>query len=106
MLGGSTSPAAMAGYPQINVPMGYSFGLPSGMSFIGTAWSEPTLIKLASGYEAVTHHRKPPTYLEDLLPNDNLPPGGQAELSKPIDKTALLELTQQTQPGLRLGGRW
>ena len=44
----------MAGYPIINVPGGYSFGLPVGMSFMGTAFSEPTLIKIASGFEAVT----------------------------------------------------
>lgn len=37
--------------PIINVPMGDAFGLPLGMSFYGTAFSEPTLVKLASGFE-------------------------------------------------------
>ncbi|PYT25098.1 MAG: amidase [Acidobacteria bacterium] len=50
---GSSSPAAIAGYPAINVPMGNSFGLPVGITFTGTAFSEPTIIKLASGFEHV-----------------------------------------------------
>ena len=61
-LGGSSTPTSLAGYPAINVPAGFSFGLPIGITFMGTAWSEPTLIKLASGFEAVTHARKPPTF--------------------------------------------
>ncbi|MDB4951744.1 MAG: amidase [Gemmatimonadetes bacterium] len=62
-LGGSSTPAAVAGYPSIAVPAGYAFGLPVGMSFIGRAWSEPTLIKLAYAYEQGTKHRKPPQFL-------------------------------------------
>jgi len=61
-LGASSSPAAMAGYPIINVPAGFAFGLPIGLSFMGTAFSEPTLIKLASGFEAVTGVRRPPRF--------------------------------------------
>lgn len=64
--GASSSPCAMAGYPIINVPGGYSFGLPVGMSFMGTAFSEPTLIKIASGFEAVTHHRRAPNFAAAL----------------------------------------
>jgi amidase len=62
-LGGSSTPAAVAGYPSIAVPAGFSFGLPVGVSFIGRAWSEPTLIKLAYAYEQGTRHRQPPKYL-------------------------------------------
>ena len=61
--GGSSSPAAIAGYPHVTVPAGYVFGLPVGISFFGRAWSEPTLIKLAYSYEQATKVRKPPKFL-------------------------------------------
>ena len=61
--GGSSSPAAVAGYPNINVPVGFIHGLPVGISFFGRAWSEPTLIKLAFAYEQATKFRKPPQFL-------------------------------------------
>ncbi len=57
-----TSPAAIAGYPHITVPMGFVFGLPLGISFVGGAWSEPTLFRLAYGYEQATKHRRTPTF--------------------------------------------
>jgi amidase len=63
---GSSSPAAIVGYPIINVPMGFSFGVPVGISFMGTAFSEPALITVASGFEAVTHARKAPQFLSTL----------------------------------------
>ncbi len=63
---GSSSPAAIVGYPIINVPSGMSFGVPLGISFMGTAFSEPKLIKLASGFEAVTHARQKPQFLSTL----------------------------------------
>jgi hypothetical protein len=49
--------AAAPGYPIVQVPSGMVFGVPLGISFFGTAFSEPTLIKLASGYEAATQVR-------------------------------------------------
>jgi amidase len=58
--GGCSSPAAIAGYPHITVPAGLFRGLPIGLSFFGAAFSEPTLIKLGSGFEAVAHGRTPP----------------------------------------------
>ena len=57
-----SSVAAVAGYPHVTVPAGYFRGLPVGISFIGRAWSEPTLIKLAYAYEHATKHRRPPTF--------------------------------------------
>ena len=63
---GSSSPAAIVGYPIINVPMGMTFGVPVGISFMGTAFSEPALIKVASGFEAVIHARQQPKFLATL----------------------------------------
>jgi amidase len=54
---GTSGLAAGPGYPIVQVPAGAVFGVPLGISFFGTAFSEPTLIKLASGYEAATHAR-------------------------------------------------
>jgi amidase len=62
-LGASSTPAAVAGYPNITVPAGEVFGLPVGISFIGPAWSEARLIGFAYAYEQATHHRKPPRFL-------------------------------------------
>ncbi|HZI55244.1 MAG TPA: amidase [Verrucomicrobiae bacterium] len=61
---GTSGLAAPAGYPIVQVPAGMVFGVPLGMSFFGTAFSEPTLIRLASGFEAVTQVRaqNPPTF--------------------------------------------
>lgn len=64
--GASSAPAAIAGYPLINVPAGDSFGLPVGITFMGTAFSEPTLIRLASGFEQATMARTKPEFLPTL----------------------------------------
>jgi amidase len=62
-LGASSTPAAVAGYASISVPVGYVHGLPVGISFIGTAWSEPTLIRLAYAYEQAVKPRRAPRFL-------------------------------------------
>jgi amidase len=62
-LGASSYVSAVAGYPIINVPAGFVFGVPVGISFMGGAFSEPTLIKLASGFEQTTKVRRPPRFL-------------------------------------------
>ncbi len=54
--GGSSSMAAIAGYPHITVPMGRWKGLPVGLSFMGAAFSEPLLIRAAYSYEQATGH--------------------------------------------------
>lgn len=62
-LGGSSSLAAISGYPAITVPMGFIENLPVGITFFGRAWSEPALIEIAYSYEQGTKHRKAPGYL-------------------------------------------
>ncbi len=60
--GGCSSPAAVAGYPHITVPAGFVHGLPVGLSFFGTAWTEPTLLKLAYAFEQGTKIREAPRF--------------------------------------------
>jgi amidase len=64
--GGCSSPAAIAGYPHITVPAGLYRGLPIGLSFFGAAWSEPTLLRLASGFEHIAGSRPIPQFMESV----------------------------------------
>jgi len=59
----ATTPAAVAGYPHVTVPMGQVAGLPVGLSFFGGAWTEPRLLALAAHFEQVAPHRRPPGFL-------------------------------------------
>jgi len=61
----SSSPAAIAGYPNISVPMGNIDGLPVGLSIFGRAWTEPLLLEIAYSFEQGTHHRMTPGYLKN-----------------------------------------
>jgi amidase len=63
----SSSPAAIAGYPNITVPMGFIDDLPIGISFFGRAWSEPILLEIAYSYELGTNVRKAPLFLNPSL---------------------------------------
>jgi amidase len=70
---GTSGLAAGPGYPIVQVPAGMVFGVPLGISFFGTAFSEPTLIKLASGFEAATQVRTHnlPTFAP-TVPSDHI----------------------------------
>ena len=65
-VGGSSNAAAVAGYPNINIPAGFAFGMPVGISFFGRAWSEPTLLKVAYGFEQIVKARKTPQFLPTM----------------------------------------
>jgi amidase len=79
---GSSSLGAPGGYPYVQVPASNVYGIPLGITFFGTAFSEPTLIKLASGFEAATEERaKNLPKFTPTIPDDhiagvplNLPP--------------------------------
>src|SRR5574341_1767092 len=80
----SSTPAAVAGFPNLTVPAGFAFGeLPVGINFIGRQWAEPTLIKLANGFEQGTKARHAPKFLgslavRDFIPRDTGVRGGSA----------------------------
>ncbi|WKN41710.1 amidase [Tunicatimonas pelagia] len=65
-LGGSSSPAAMAGYPSVTVPAGFVHGLPVGISFFASAYQEPQLIQIAYAFEQATRHRRTPGFKDTL----------------------------------------
>ena len=65
--GGSSSPAARAGYPNITVPAGNVRGLPMGISFFGRAWSEPQLLRIAYAFEQSAYARIVPRFREEIL---------------------------------------
>ena len=64
--GGSSSPAARAGYPNITVPAGYVHGLPVGLSIFGRAYSEPQLLAIAYAFEEASKHRREPGFITSL----------------------------------------
>jgi amidase len=89
-IGGSSTPAAIAGYPLVTVPAGYRFGLPIGITFMGTAYSEATLVKLAYAFEQRIEQRieqRVATWrAPEFIPGSVLPPldrEGDAEDATP-----------------------
>lgn len=68
--GHSSSPAAVAGYPNITVPCGVVVGLPVGLSFFGRAWSDARLLGLAFAFEQATRARTPPKFQLTIAPDE------------------------------------
>jgi amidase len=105
-----TTPAAVAGYPHINVPAGYSHHqLPVGVSFFGRAWSEPTLIRLAYAYEQGADVRHPPKFLRSLGVEDFVPraasrpvirPSGVAAASSSAERAERTRASLESMPRL------
>jgi amidase len=62
-----TFAGAAAGYPVVSVPAGYVDRTPEGITFLGTAWSEPALLGYAYAYEQATHRRVPPPVINPKL---------------------------------------
>ena len=62
-----STPAAMAGYPHITVPMGFVHELPIGLSFIGAAYTEANIISLAYAYEQVSKKRTAPSFIKTSI---------------------------------------
>jgi amidase len=73
LFAGSSTAAAVAGYPDITVPAGHDAGLPIGVTFIGGRWAEPNLIGYAYDYEQATHIRVAPRFIPTI--GDALFPG-------------------------------
>ncbi|MGV3539619.1 MAG: hypothetical protein ACO1OQ_07400 [Rufibacter sp.] len=66
---GMSTPAAISGFPHITVPMGQVQGLPIGLSFIGKAYAEGEILKVAFAYEQATKYRKAPQFLRTTIPS-------------------------------------
>jgi amidase len=108
----SSTPAAVAGYPSITVPAGFSFGeLPVGINLIGRRWDEPTLLRLAHGFERGTRVRHAPRFLpslgvKDFIPRDS---GAPASGTGAAASTARARAGAATTPGTaterRVAGR-
>jgi amidase len=94
---GSSTAAAVSGYPDITVPAGHDAGLPLGITFIGRRWSEPKLLGLAYNYEQATHIRVPPQFIPTI--GDALFPG------VPNPLAAMRVQQQETQSQRNLVGR-
>jgi Asp-tRNA(Asn)/Glu-tRNA(Gln) amidotransferase A subunit family amidase len=65
--------AALAGYPNLSVPMGYVDGMSVGLSFVGPPWSEDLLLAMGYAYEQASQKRVPPTAFKHAPPSNSPP---------------------------------
>ncbi len=73
-LGGASNLPAIAGYPIVTVPAGQAHRMPVGISFIGTAWSDASLLGLAYAWEQATQmYREPTYYVGDIVADPETP---------------------------------
>src|SRR5437879_2341877 len=84
----SSTLSAAPGYPIIQVPAANVLGMPMGISFLGTAFSEPTLIKIASGFEAAVHARTQPTFTGNITTTSAAAPDGRRAPDRPRARAA------------------
>jgi amidase len=66
--GNFSSPAAVAGYPHLTVPMGFVAGLPAALSFVGPAWSDAAILRYGFAFEQATSARRPPSFARSVTP--------------------------------------
>ena len=73
-MGAASNLAAIAGYPIVTVPAGLAHGMPVGLSFIGTAWSDASILSLAYAWEQATRmYRNPTFYAGDIVADPHTP---------------------------------
>jgi amidase len=63
---GSSTPAAVAGYPNVQVPAGFAGPLPIGVSFFAGRWADATVLALAAAFEQASHARKAPRFIPTI----------------------------------------
>ncbi len=97
---GSSGFAAVAGYPLVSVTGGFSFDLPVGITFMASAWSEPTLIRIASGFEAAAEVHRRPRFLKTF--DEDRHHHWRAQSKSDHVTAAGAGLTRAQQPGSRL----
>jgi amidase len=102
-LGASSTPAAVAGYPNINVNMGYSYGLPVGISFMGPAYTEPKLIKIAYAFEQAIKVRQQPKFIESI---EDATPFGKSFAASAASAAEVARFAELVQGPAESGLRW
>lgn len=76
---GAGSLAAVAGYPHLTVPMGLVKGLPVGLSFIGTEWSDAAILSLGYAYEQARGPFPAPKFYRSIEDSPELAPALQRQ---------------------------